>query len=243
MKMTSTQPIVFVTSATGTVGSALAIQLLALGWGVNFTTRDPSSPAAQSLVALGASLFHGSWDDLPALTTALTPCTHLFINTFPDFTAPSIEVNRVCNLLSLAKSKPAPIQHVIYSGSLPTQDLPSFDPSHPSAPFRLAKTEIESLVQSSGIRFWTILRPGYFMANFFSGKIEMHFPNVTQTGVFLHGNTPEEVLPLTDEADIAKFALAAFQHPQKFHGQVIAIASEPVTTKEAITTKALPAAG
>jgi uncharacterized protein YbjT (DUF2867 family) len=217
-------PTVFVTSATGTVGSALARQLLSLNWHVHFTTRNATSPAALSLSALGASVFPGSWDDTPALTTALTGCTHLFINTFPNFTDPSKEVSQVTNLLRLAKE--AGVTHAIYSGALPTYELPQWDPSHWTAGLRYAKKDIEKAVKESGIRYWTILRPGYFMANFLGDKVDFQFPGATETGVFKHGCGKGEVLPLVDERDIAKFVIAAFQEPERYSGAEIAVASE-----------------
>ncbi|KAK4443467.1 hypothetical protein QBC34DRAFT_361897 [Podospora aff. communis PSN243] len=224
------KPTVFVTSATGTVGSALARQLLDLDYTVHFTTRSPSSPSALSLTTLGARVFPSpsGWDDTTALTTALQSCTHLFLNTFPNFTDPSQEVTQATSILRIAKT--SGVSHVVYSGALPTYNLPQWNPSHWSAGIRLAKMEIEGAVREAGIQHWTVLRPGYFMANFLGEKTGFQFPGVRETGEFLHGfgKAREEVLPLVDERDIARFAVAAFEEPGRFHGKEIAVASEGV---------------
>jgi uncharacterized protein YbjT (DUF2867 family) len=232
------KPTVFVTSATGTVGSSLTRQLLALDYTVHFTTRSPSSPSATSLTALGARAFPSpsGWDDTTALSAALQSCTHLFLNTFPSLADPSQEVTQATTILRLAKQ--AGVSHVVYSGALPTYDLPQWNPSHWSAGLRLAKKKIKAAVREAGIEHWTVLMPGYFMANFCGEKVNFQFPGVKETGEYLHAFTKgaEEVLPLVDERDIARFVIAAFENPERFHGKEIAVASEAVKVGSAMDT-------
>ena len=78
-------PTVFVCGATGSQGSALTHQLLALNWTIHATVRNLASPTAQSLQAAGVKLTQGDWDDRIALTAAMTGCTKLFLCLLPDF--------------------------------------------------------------------------------------------------------------------------------------------------------------
>ncbi|KAK0617640.1 hypothetical protein B0T14DRAFT_569129 [Immersiella caudata] len=228
---------VFVTSATGTLGSALTYQLIINNYTVHFTTRSPTSAAALALIDLGAIMFPSSpsgWDDIPTLTTALQSCTHLFLNTFPSFDDPSHEITQVKTILRL--SQVAGVKQVVYSSALPTYDLPQFNPSHWSAPLRLAKKQIELIVRQSEFQYWSIVRPGYFMANFLNPKVEFQYPGATKTGEFLHGFTKgkEEVVPLVDEKDVAIFVLSAFMGPEVAHGRIIAIASESLKVGDVV---------
>ena len=227
-------PTAFITSATGTLGGALARHLLTLHWTIHFTTRNPTSPAALALTALGAHVFPGSWDDLPALTTALTSCTHLFINTMPSFTDATAEITQAKNILLIAKQ--LSVTHVIYSGALPTFSLPQWDPAHWTAAWRLAKVEIEKAVREAGIENWAILRPGYFMANFLGEKVVFQHPLAKDTGVFKHAYGKGEVLPLVDEADVARVVVKAWTggDEERWKGREVAVASERVTAGEVI---------
>ncbi|KAK0640656.1 hypothetical protein B0T16DRAFT_514562 [Cercophora newfieldiana] len=226
------KPTVFVTSATGCMGSSLARQLLSLGtYNVVFTTRNPSSPATTSLVSLGATAFPASWDDTPGLTTALQGCTHLFLNTFPSLTDPNQELTQAKEILRIAKQ--AGVTHVVSSGVLPTHTLPQWDPTSWTAPIRLAKQGVETAVRESGIPHWTLLQPGFFMANFVDGrKLGFQFPGASETGVFIHANGAGEVYPLIDEEDIGKFVIKAFEEPERFDGKVVAFASEALSAGE-----------
>ena len=76
-----TQPKVFVCGITGTQGGAVARRLLSENVAVTALVRDPSSPQAQSIEALGAKLFPGNFDDTSALEQAMAGCTAAFIST------------------------------------------------------------------------------------------------------------------------------------------------------------------
>ncbi|KAK4168387.1 hypothetical protein QBC43DRAFT_254145 [Cladorrhinum sp. PSN259] len=242
-----TTPKVFVTSATGCLGQAVARQLRALDCQVHTTTRDASSPAALALSALGVHLHEGSWDSTSTLTAALKGCTHLFLNLMPDFTNENSELAWGRTILSLARA--AGVQHVVYSSGLPLKELPNYEKIPAdfffNAKMRQAKGELESLVSANEFNFesWTILRPGYFMANLLLPKVEFLYPGTLQAGgIFTFAYGSDELLPLIDPEDIARFAVAAFFDPKKFNGKEIRLASEKVPVKEVIK-KVAEAAG
>ncbi len=225
-------PTVFVVSATGTQGGAVARQLRHIGWNVHTTTRDPNSAAAQELAACGVKVSQAEWDDTAALEEPISGSQLLFLNLIPQFVDFRREVEHAKSILSIAKS--VGVKHVIYSGVFPTHELPQYDPNHWTAPFRQGKLEIEKIVSEAGIKYWTILRPGLFMANFLSPKVEFQFPGASEAGVFTFAYRPDTVLPLIDHEDIGKFTVAAFKLPDKFHEKTIQFAGDFVTVAEAV---------
>ncbi|KAL2126239.1 hypothetical protein VTI74DRAFT_1368 [Chaetomium olivicolor] len=216
---------VFVTAATGTQGSAVCRQLRALGWEVNTTTRNPSSPAAQALTSIGVHVHPGDWSDTAAISAALSGCDLLFLNVMPDLSNVATETEHAATILRMARA--AGVQQVVYSGSVDLRGA-SDDPMHIINIALGGKRSNEASVQSSGIARWTILRPGNFMANFLSPKAEFVYPGVTETGVIRLAFRPETELPMIDHEDIAAFAVAAFRDPERFHGQVIDLIGEYV---------------
>lgn len=224
-------PHVFVCAATGTQGGALARQLRALGWEVTTTTRDPSSAAAQALTSIGVDVHKGDWTDNAALEKAIAGSDFLFLNLMPDLANLSSEAEHGKNVVRIARA--AGVRHVVYSSAL---SMPGQD----SNPFRklafAAKKTLEGEVQTAGFQHWTILRPGFFMANFLSPKVNMLYPGGAETGLFAIAFYPHTELPMIDHEDIGAFAVAAFQDPNKFHGQAVELISELVTADKAFET-------
>ncbi|KAJ4303911.1 hypothetical protein N0V88_001511 [Collariella sp. IMI 366227] len=214
---------VFVTGATGTQGVAICRQLRALGWDVNATSRNPSSPAAQALSSMGVNVYEGSWSDTAALSTSLAGCDLLFLNIMPDMTNMATESQYGATVLGLAKT--AGVQHVVYSSGLVVPP-PTDDPNDIVKISGIGKRANEAAVQASGIPYWTVVRPGNFMANYLSPKVEFMYPGSTETGLFVLAFRPDSQLPMIDQDDIATFVIAAFREPEKFHGQMIDLVSE-----------------
>ncbi|KAK5657894.1 hypothetical protein OQA88_2443 [Cercophora sp. LCS_1] len=225
------KPTIFVTSATGTQGLAVAT-LLSKTHNVISTTRTPTSPAARNLVSLGATVLEASWSSTAELQSALSGAAYLFLNLFPTFSDPSQESKTASTILQLARK--AGIKHVVYSSVIPTHTLPGYDASSPSHPYREAKLQIEEIVKSSGIP-WTIIHPGFLLANFIEGKIEFQFPRAKDTGVFRFLDGVGDVeLPVTDELDVARFVKAILEQPERFVGETIEVVSQIVRFGEVI---------
>ncbi|KAK3361373.1 hypothetical protein B0T24DRAFT_641479 [Lasiosphaeria ovina] len=137
---------------------------------------------------------------------------------------PSVQVELARRILRIAKD--VGIKHAIFSGSLDLLAIPGFDQTSFIAPFFQAKLDIEKELQRSGLDFWTILRPAFFMANFLPPKVNFQYGNATETGVFPSGYNADTPIPLVDHQDIAAFAAAAFQNPETFHAKTIDLAGD-----------------
>ncbi len=221
----------FVCTATGTQGGAVARKLRALGWEVNTTSRDPNSAAAQALTSIGVNVHQGDWTTNGALEGAIAGCDLLYLNMVPNFADPTSEAEQGKNILRIAKA--AGVAHVVYSSAF---SLPALE-SHPFITHAFSsKRVLEEAVQTSGFRHWTILRPGFFMANYLSPKVERLYPGTAETGLFTLALRPDTELQMIDHEDIAAFAAAAFQDPERFHAQAIDLISETVTAAQAIET-------
>ncbi|KPM40265.1 hypothetical protein AK830_g6269 [Neonectria ditissima] len=223
-------PTAFVCSATGTQGGALARQLRTLAFDVHTTTRNPDSPAAKALSAIGVKVVHGDWDNDAALRSASSGSQYLFLNLFPAFTDSSLELERAKRILSIAKE--AGIKHVIYSSDFAVERNKASNEQTFIDRARKSKRNIEKETAEAGFDTWTVLRPGFFMANFILPKVQRY--STAADGVITFGYPATTRLPLIDHEDTAKFAVAVFQNPSKFNGHTIRLAGELLTAGEVI---------
>ncbi|OPB36095.1 hypothetical protein A0O28_0108690 [Trichoderma guizhouense] len=220
------QPKVFVCGITGTQGGAIARRLLSENVAVTALARDPSSPQAQSIEALGAKLFPGNFDDSSALERALTGCTAAFLNFSPDFNDWTAELRWAKSIIAAARN--AGVKHILYSSGFAVnapERLQHWDPDSVMAIVLLSKQSIEKEVRDAGFNYWTILRPGNFMANYLPPKVIM-YGDLPQSGIWHTALLEETTLPMVDEDTIGRFASAAILNPTKFTGQEIELADE-----------------
>ncbi|KIW15314.1 hypothetical protein PV08_05359 [Exophiala spinifera] len=229
---------IFVVGATGIVGGAVARHLLSLNWAVHATTRNPDSKASKALQALGAKLFKGTWDDERALLTALAGCSTLFLN---PYTYPFDQGEEVhwSNLI-LTTAKAAGVKQVVFTSIFGTQNPEKLKYQHPLVTkVQESKGKVEQLVRAAGFDFWTILRPGYFMASFLLPKAVL-FAGFLETGRWTTALLPESPMPLIDEHDIAVFTAAALADKVRFNRKEIELSGELRNPEE--ITKALSGA-
>ena len=221
-------PTVFVTSATGTQGEAVARQLRQLGWNVRATVRDPNAAPAKHLESLGVSLTIGDWDNREALKTAISGSDSLFLNMRPTLQDMGVERVQAKRILDVAKE--AGVKHVVYSSAATIDRLHELDldPNSIVAQSLYSKEAIEELVRSAGFPSWTILRGPFFMANFLQPKILM-YPGLVETNTWTIALRPDSAIPMVDCEDLGKFAVAAFQDPARFHAHGIAVAGDVLT--------------
>lgn len=109
-------PTVFITSATGSQGSALCYELRKLGWNLRASTRDLGSPAAQALQEAGVHLTLGSWDDEETLSKGLEGCDKLFLCLLPNLADFDQAPQRGALITRLAKE--AGVEQAIVSTTL-----------------------------------------------------------------------------------------------------------------------------
>ncbi|KAM7195867.1 hypothetical protein V8F33_006516 [Rhypophila sp. PSN 637] len=240
---------VFVTSATGTTGSALCRILIAppFHYTVRSTTRDRFTPIAQSLTVLGVQFIGDgtiSWssDHEETLLEAMKPCTKLFLCLLPNLSDLTEAPRQASLMIRLAKQ--AGITQVVGMTSLGVFMLETLatDQSHfpPSGLFRAhlqAQSEIEDIITTGGFESWTILRPGFLMANFLEPKLSsLHggLREIRDNKTWTTCLEPASKLGLTDHVDIARLAASAFSAPDKFHGKKLAVVSDVLTVQEVL---------
>lgn len=234
--MSTSPSTIFVTGATGCQGGAVARLLLSTGHAVHAITRNPSSSIALRLQSLGAKLFTGSLDDESALATSMQGCTGLFLVVPP---APhETTIKYTTTILSAAKSVNT-ITHIVVSTTLGTDRPERLAAWNPDSGFlamvlkpKIAMEELVVRAAATDFKHHTILRPGNFMANFIKPKISTVNPDLERTGVYRTPFSPQTQIPMIDEADTAKFAVAAFADPARFNGKAVALASQLCTVDE-----------
>jgi uncharacterized protein YbjT (DUF2867 family) len=206
---------ILVTGATGQQGGAVARQLLKQpGFAVRALTRDAAKPAVRALAQKGAEIVQGDLDDAGSIRRALQGAYGVFsVQNFMEAGYDG-EIRQGKQLADAAKA--AGTQHFVYSsvGSADRQTgLPHFE----------SKWEIEQHIATGGLSH-TILRPAFFMQNWYSYMREP----------ILHGTLP---LPLNPQTrlqqiaveDIGAFAMLAFQNPSRWYGRTIELAGEELT--------------
>ncbi|KAI0383248.1 hypothetical protein F5Y04DRAFT_278954 [Hypomontagnella monticulosa] len=164
----STTSNVFVTSATGTQGTALCYELLKVGWNVRSTIRDVDSLAARDLCAAGVHFTLGNWDDENALREGLRGCDKLYLCLYPDIKDLEHLGRQAAVVARLAKE--AGINHAATSTSLAYAMLDdglekrvSFGPFFKGNSRSMKR--LEQAVIDGNFATWTVLRPAFFMAN------------------------------------------------------------------------------
>ncbi|KAI0444738.1 NmrA family protein [Xylaria telfairii] len=233
--MSSEIPTVFVGMATGAQGGAVARQLRDLGWNVRATVRDLHQPKAKALQDIGVHLTLGDWDDEHALRTALTGCTKAFIGYTANLLDFEAAPRRARHAVGLARE--AGVTQAICTTTLGTAMLeegkePPIAPTPLFAQHFASKRLVEKAIEEGGFDSWTVLRPGFFMANFLDPKVRYGYADVLQKGEWANVMTPDLALGLVDHEYIAKFAAAAFQDPVKFNGIRAGLVTEELPVQE-----------
>lgn len=200
---------ILVTGATGKSGGATARHLLASGWQVRAFTRDVNQPAAQALKTAGAQLLQGDFDDEAALNTALVGVYGAFSVQVPNDL--SLEVEHGKLIAHLAKQ--AGVKHLVYSsvgGAERHTGIPHFE----------SKRRIEEYIEEIEIPY-TILRPAYFMENFYWRKQDLLDGKFKSIGL-----DADKPLQMIAADDIGAFAKIAFENPGEYLRQAIEIAGD-----------------
>jgi uncharacterized protein YbjT (DUF2867 family) len=200
------------------------------GWHVRALTRDPGSPAAQALAALGAEVVQGDLEDRASLDRALRPeaasgpGSAYGVFSVQNFWLPGVgfdgEVRQGKALADAAAA--AGVQHFVYSsvgGADRNTGIPHFE----------SKWLIEQHVRSLGLPA-TVLRPVYFMENF-------RMPwNAPKDGVLAAGFKPGTPLQLIAADDIGAFVAIAFARPEQFLGTATEIGGDSLTMPQVAET-------
>ncbi|MEU6931644.1 NmrA/HSCARG family protein [Streptomyces sp. NPDC046374] len=209
---------VAVTGATGAQGGATARALLAAGHHVRALTRDPASPAAEALRALGAELRRADFDDPASLDAALAGADALFAVTTPFGTGTATEIRQGKTLVDAAAT--AGVGHLVLTSAAHADratGVPHYDSKH----------AIERYLQASGVP-WTVIAPAAFMDNYAGGWTLEGLRDDT-FGWPMPSGLPLTLIPA---ADIGAFAALVLQRREEFVGRRVDIASDELTPAE-----------
>jgi uncharacterized protein YbjT (DUF2867 family) len=214
---------ILITGATGQQGGATARALLAAGHKVVAMTRNPSSPKAKELAALGAELVQADLDDEVSLRSALEGKWGVFAvqNTWEASVEGEEEQGK--RLAHLAKE--AGVQHFVYAsvGSAgQATGIPHFD----------NKYRIEETVRELGFPSYVILRPSFFMENLTSPFFK---PGIDDGAVAI-AVLPKTQIQMVAVEDIAEYGKMAFEQHEQLNGQAIDFAGDEMTPLQLATT-------
>ncbi|MDR8410106.1 NmrA/HSCARG family protein [Nonomuraea sp. 3-1Str] len=209
---------VAVTGATGAQGGSTARALLDAGHRVRALTRDPGSPAAEALKALGAEVRHADFDERASLDAALVGADALFAVTTPFGTDTATEVRQGKALLDAAAA--ARLGHVVLT-SAAHADRDTGVPHYES------KRLVEQHLRASGVP-WTVIAPAAFMDNYAGGWTL----DGLREGTFAWPMPADQPLALIPAADIGAFAALTLQRRTAFTGRRIDIASDERTPRQ-----------
>ncbi|MFJ5528299.1 NmrA/HSCARG family protein [Streptomyces sp. NPDC093261] len=206
---------VAVSGATGAQGGATARALLAAGHRVRALTRDPGSPAADTLRALGADVRRADFDDRASLDAALAGTDSLFAVTTPFGADTAVETRQGEALVDAAAA--ARLGHIVLT-SAAHADRGTGVPHYES------KYLVERYLRTAGVP-WTVIAPAAFMENYSGGWTL----DGLSEGVFAWPMPSDRPLTLIPVDDIGAFAALALQRRDAFAGRRIDIASDVCT--------------
>jgi uncharacterized protein YbjT (DUF2867 family) len=211
--------LIVVTGATGHQGGATARELLAKGHKVRAMTRKPDSPAAKELAKLGAQVVAADLDDSPSLERALTGAWGAYAvqNTWEA----GVEGEEQQGLRFADVARKAGIQQYVYASVASAHrhtGIPHFD----------NKWRVEERVRALDFPSYTIIRPVFFMENFFLPS----FLSGIQQGQLAVALSPTTVLQMIAVSDIGKYGAWAFENHAALNGRGIDIAGDQLTMKQ-----------
>lgn len=207
--------LILVTGATGNQGGAVALHLLQQGFRVRTLTRDPEKPAAKALSVQGAEVVQGNLDDSASIEQALEGVYGVFsVQNFFEAGYEG-EIRQGITLADAALA--AGVRHFVYSsvGSAHRKtQIPHFE----------TKWRIEEHLRQIAIPH-TVLRPVAF--NYSLNEPE--FRNSILNGVLALPLSPNTRQQQLSEDDYAAFVAIALEHPDKWLGRSLDVASDELT--------------
>jgi len=211
---------VLVIGATGKQGGAVADLLLDHGHDVSAYVRSPESPSALALSAAGARLVTGDLADREALTSAAKGVDAIFGMSVPFGSGGKDEEVAQGRLLVDAAGQAG--AHLVYSSVRGADRTVGTDIDHADS-----KQLVEAYLREQQVRA-TVLGPVYFMEN----VLNVGFSRLND-GILANPLSAAKPLDQVTVRDIAGLAVHAIEHPDRFIGERIDVASDRVTGEEA----------
>lgn len=185
---------------TGKIGNQLARKLLADGQhDLILLVRDPAKVA--DLTAQGATAVAGDLGDPAYLTKATAGAEAFFFLIPPKYDAPDMLAwQQQVTKAGIAAAQAHPFKHVVLLSSVGAQHA---NGTGPIAGLHDAEEQFKTLGQPL-----TILRPGYFMENFF-----WSLESLANEGALHLPVLPDKAIPMIATQDIAQAAYDALTGP------------------------------
>lgn len=231
----SNKKVIAVAGATGAQGGGAARAILAdpeSGFTVRALTRDPESPAARELAALGAEVVRADFGDEATVHKAFEGAYGAFLVT--NFWAHGSAAQELAEIEVLARAAAATgLRHVVWSTLedtrvlLPLEDsrMPVLQEKY-NVPHFDIKGEGNELFRQAGVPV-TFLNTTFYFQGFLQGL----GPQRGEDGV-LALNLPLEdgkLLAGVDVADIGRTAFAILKGGESFIGQTVGLAGDHLT--------------
>jgi len=221
--MTTQTNLILVTGATGQQGGAVARALMNKGQKIRIMTRHTEKAAG--FAKAGAEVVKGDLTNQADVEAALRGIDGVYAMSTPFEAGMDAEVRQGVLLADAAKQ--AGVAHYVYTSVGSAH-------CHTGIPHFESKWEVEQHIGKIGLPA-TILRPGFFMANFTT------YSKPSPEGVLTMPMRPDRRLAMVAVKDIGQFGAAAFIRPKDFLGQAIDLAGDELTIPEvaAHLTKAM----
>jgi uncharacterized protein YbjT (DUF2867 family) len=227
--------VIAVAGATGAQGGGAARAILAdpdSEFAVRALTRNPDSPAAKELAALGAEVVQADFYDEPSVHRAFEGAYGAFLVTnFWAHGSAAKETEEIEVLVRAAKA--TGLRHVVWSTLEDTRELlPLEDGRMPvlqekyNVPHFDAKGEANELFRQAGVPT-TFLNTTFF----FQGFLSMMGPKRAEDGVLALTLPLEDgkLLAGVDVDDIGRTALAILENGERFIGHTVGLAGDHLT--------------
>jgi uncharacterized protein YbjT (DUF2867 family) len=196
--------------------------LIERGHEVRVTSREPGSPAAMRLAALGAEIVQADYEEVDSLAAAARGVDAVFAGGTAHHAGPEGEERHGANLARAGAA--AEVPHLVFvsgDGATPDSQLPLFR----------AKWAVERAIGATGVSS-TILAPTYLMENLFNPW------NISalRAGTFPSPIAIDHPLQQTALGDLLSLAVLAIEQPDRFTGSRIPVASDELTAEGAART-------
>ncbi|OXY90074.1 NmrA family NAD(P)-binding protein [Streptomyces sp. 2R] len=235
--MASRSAPVLVTGATGRQGGAVARALLAADVPVRALVRDPHSPRAKAVEALGVELVTGDLADRSSLDPACADVRAVFSVQMPPMDETGVdfagELAQATNLIEAARAAGVPqFVQSSTSGVGRHTETPGWAEGRwaAMAGYFYTKQAILEKVRGAGFARWAVIKPAFFMDNL--PQLAPHGPEGGLATVLL----PDTTLALVATEDIGAAAAHAIQEPDRFHEVELELAGELLTMEEIART-------
>ncbi|WP_337101293.1 NmrA/HSCARG family protein [Paenibacillus sp. YIM B09110] len=231
--MNNKQKVILVTGATGLQGGAVAREALKQGFNVRILVRDINSSKAQALIQKGAEAVVGNFDDPSSLERAMQNADAVFSMTNPA--TPGTDSERQQGFALIQSALNSGVQQFVHTSVAATSrytEFPEWGTGYWFEQYWTDKWEVEDAIRKAGFSSWTILKPSLMMEDLLDSEHgRIMFPHLQQ-GELRTAILPDTRVDFITADDVATFACAAFNNPEKFNGKNIELASESLTMND-----------